>query len=430
MLVYDAVLTVVVLGLAIVNLAATRIASKLRNDENRQVRRERALLTGISAAGMRNIESLRATATEDDFFARWSGHQARELIARQKFAEFGRLTSALPAVLTLLGAAAIFGVGGVRVASGDMTLGALMGFYVLAGNFLRPVGRFVLSADAFEVLESNLQRIDDIATATQDPALAAGRGETPGQVATLNGRLRLDGRIELRNVTFGYRRNQPPLIENFSLAFEPGQRVAVIGPTGSGKSTLLKLVSGEYTPWAGEVLVDGMPIAEVPRPVLVSSMSIVDQHIFLFSGTVRDNLTMWNSAVEDHQVVTAAKDALIHDDIVARTGGYDAVVQEGGLNFSQGQRQRLEIARALVLNPSVMLLDEATSRLDAVTELGVDDALRRRGCACLMIAHRLSTIRDCDQIVVLERGREVQRGIHRELLADDGGLYRRLLEAE
>lgn len=430
MIVYDAGLAVLVLGLAAISLVVTKMASRLRNDENRQVRRERALLAGIGAAGMRNIESIRATATEDDFFTRWSGYQARELSARQRFAELGNLTSALPSVVLLLGAAAIFGVGGLKVASGDMTVGALMGFYVVMGSFLRPVGRFVHAADAFEVLESNLQRIDDVASSKQDPAFVASSDEAPGRVATVNGRLRLDGRIELRNVTFGYRRNHPPLIEGFSLTVEPGQRVAVIGPTGSGKSTLLKLVSGEYTPWEGEVLLDGVPITEVPRQVLTSSVSIVDQHIFLFSGTIRDNLTMWNPGIEDHRVVAAASDALIHDDIVARPGGYDALVQEGGLNFSHGQRQRLEIARAMVPNPSVMLLDEATSRLDAITEVGIDDALRRRGCSCLMIAHRLSTIRDCDQIVILERGREVQRGIHQDLLADRNGLYYQLLEAE
>ncbi len=435
MIVYDPVLAAVVLGLGLANVTVTRVVSRVRNDENQQVQRELALLAGVSSAGLRNIEALRSTATEDDFFSRWSGHQARELTARQKFAELGYVTAALPGLILLLNAVAVFGVGGWRVMSDDMTIGALMGFYLLANGFLQPIGRFARYADAFQVMESNLQRIHDVTAAPEDPVFAAPRRSQqdmrgPDRAATLHGRLRLDGRMELRNVTFGYRPNHAPLIEDFSLTVAAGQRVAVIGPTGSGKSTLLKLVAGGYTPWSGEILFDGVPIGEVPREVLTSSVAVVDQHIYLFSGTVRDNLTMWNPAVSDHRMVAAARDALIHDEIMSRPGGYSASVDEAGMNFSHGQRQRMEIARALAANPSVMLLDEATSRLDAVTELGIDDALRRRGCTCLIVAHRLSTIRDCDQIVVLDGGRAVQRGTHDELLADRQGMYFRLIQAE
>ena len=311
--------------------------------------------------------------------------------------------------------------------SGDMTVGALMGFYMLAANFLMPIGIFARFADAFKVLEADLQRIEDVMRAPEDPALSGDDREPVDQVATLNGRPRLAGRIELRNVTFGYRPNHPPLIDNLSLTIAPGQRVAVIGPTGSGKSTLLKLLTGEHVPWTGEILFDGFPRGEVPRRVLTGSVAVVDQQVMLFAASVRDNLTLWNSSVSDHDLVAAARDAVVHDDIMSRPSGYDAPVEEGGRNFSGGQRQRLEIARALVGNPSVLLLDEATSSLDAVTELKVDDALRRRGCTCLMVAHRLSTIRDSDQIIVLDRGREVQRGTHEDLLADECGLYRRMM---
>ena len=303
-------------------------------------------MAGVSSAGLRNIEALRSTATEDDFFARWSGHQARELTARQKFAELGYVAAALPNLVQLLNAVVVFGVGGMMVMSEDMSIGALMGFYVLAAGFLQPIGRFAKFADAFQVMESNLQRIQDVTAAPEDPLFAVPRHSEPERAATLNGRFRLDGRMEIRNVKFGYRRNLSPLIEDFNLS------------------------------------------------------------------------------------VAAAKDALIHEEIMSRPGGYSASVDEGGMNFSQGQRQRMEIARALAANPSVMLLDEATSRLDAVTELGIDDALRRRGCTCLIVAHRLSTIRDCDQIVVLDRGRVVQRGTHEELFSDRRGMYYRLVQAE
>ena len=432
MVVYDPLLALLVAALGGANVALMRVLSRLRSDENRQLRREQALLFGVGASGLRSMESLRATAAEDDFFSRWSGYQARELAARQQFAESGYVIAALPRLFLILGGAAVLGFGGWRVVSGDMTIGVLMGFYVVAVNFLQPIGRFVQSADAFQILEADLQRLSDVMEAPEGAALAAqsaADGAAGSGIATLNGRLRLAGRIELRNVTFGYQAKQAPLIDNLSLTIEPGQRVAVIGPTGSGKSTLLKLLSGEYRPWSGEILFDGVPIGEVPREVLTGSVAVVDQQIFLFAATVRDNLTMWNPTVPDQQLVAAAQDALIHDDIMGRAAGYDALVEEGGRNFSGGQRQRLEIGRALVNNPSVLLLDEATSTLDALTEMRIDDSLRRRGCTCMIVAHRLSTIRDCDQIVVLERGREVQRGVHEELIADAQGLYRQLLQA-
>ena len=420
-----------VAALGLVNAMLTRVAGQRRSDENRQVRREQALLAGVGASGLRNVESLRATAGEDAFFTRWSGYQARELTARQRFAELGHVTASLPRLFLLLGAAVVFGLGGLRVISGDLSIGMLMGFYVVAGNFLQPLGRFVQFADMFQTLEADLQRIDDATAVSEDPMLERQRNAVSGSVATLGGRLRLAGRLELRNVTFGYRLNHQPLFENFNLTVEPGQRIALIGPSGSGKSTLLKLASGEYTPWSGEILFDGVPIGEVPRRVFTGSTAVVDQHIFLFAGTVRDNLTMWDPTVPEHQLVAAAKDASIHDEIMGRPSGYDAEVEEGGANFSGGQRQRLEIGRALGQNPSVLFLDEATSRLDAVTELSIDDALRRRGCTCLIVAHRLSTIiRDCDQIITLERGREVQRGAHEDLIADEQGLYYQLIQAQ
>ena len=401
-----------------------------RNDENRQMRREQALLSGIGMFGLRNIDALRATGASDGFFSRWAGHQARELASRQKVAELGGVTASLPGLFGMLTAAVVLGIGGWRVASGDASVGLLVGFYFLAVSFLQPVGRFMLFAESFLLLDSSLYQIDDVMDADADPLLPTPHGGERTGVATIDGRLRLTGRIEMRGVTFGYRRHREPLIEGFSLTVEPGQRIAVVGPTGSGKSTLVKLLMGEHAPWSGEILFDGVPLREVPRDVFTASVAAVDQQIFLFAASVRDNLTLWNATVPDRQVVAAATDALVHDEVMARAGGYDSEVSEGGVNFSGGQRQRLEIGRALVSNPSVLLLDEATSALDAVSEMHIDDALRRRGCTCLIVAHRLSTIRDCDQIVVLDRGREAQRGTHSELIENADGLYSRLVRAQ
>lgn len=433
MFVYDAWLALLLAALAVANGFLMQVVSSARTDENRRLQREQGVLAGIGAFGVRNLDTLRATAAEDEFFSQWTGCQARELNVRQRFLELGHVIASLPALFLVLGSAAVLAVGGARVLAGEWTLGLLMGFYVLAGSFLRPVGRFVQFADAFQILEADLQRLSDVLAAVEDPGLAATAGPSQGSggrtVATLDGRTRLVGRIELRDVTFGYRPNGAPLIDKFSLTVEPGQRVAIVGLTGSGKSTLFKLMSGVYTPWSGEILFDGVPRAEVPREVLTASVALVEQQPVLFAATVRENLTLWNPAVPEGQLIAAAKDALLHDDIMRRGSGYDSQVREGGGNFSGGQCQRLELARALTGNPSVLLLDEATSALDAATEERIDHAVRRRGCTCIVVAHRLSTIRDCDQIIVLDRGHDVQRGVHEELMADENGLYHRLIRA-
>ena len=429
MLAYDPLLCAVVVGLGALGAAAMRVLARARVDENRRLRREQGILCGIGMFGLGKIDTLQATAAEDDFFSRWTGHQARELRARQRFAELGYVNAALPLLFLILGNAAVLGLGGWRVMSDDMTLGMLTAFYMAAVNFMQPIGRFIQFADTFQILEADLQRLDDVFDAPEDRDFAPASGASGDRVAAFAGRLRLKGRIELRDVTFGYQDNREPLFKDFSLTVEPGQRVAIVGPSGSGKSTLSALVAGIQQPWSGEVLIDGHPRGAIPRELLHGSMSLVDQHVFLFADTVRENLTMWIPEVPDQILVAAAQDATIHEEIVSRPLGYDAPVDEAGRNFSGGQRQRLEIARALVNNPSVLILDEATSSLDTITEVRIDDALRRRGCTCLIVAHRLSTIRDCDLIVVLDRGREVQRGAHQDLMRDADGLYRQLVEA-
>ena len=429
MLAYHPPLALAVLTLALLMVLLLLPIARIRSDEANALRREQGLLVGVGTLMLNQTDTLRMAAAEDRLFARWSGHQARELKARQQFSEVSHLIAALPGLFTMVGYAAVLAVGATQVMTGEMTLGGLAAFFIVAAMFLEPIGRFVELADERKALETDMQRLDDIADSPEDPGLTR-RRETSEAIATLDGHLRLAGQVELRGVTFGYNRARPPLIRDFNLVLKPGQRIAFVGPTGSGKSTLSRLVAGIYHPWSGEILFDGRPRHEIPEEVLSRSLSMVDQHIVLFSTTVRDNLTLWNRAVPDDDVVAAARDAGIHDDILLRPRGYATPVEEDGGNFSGGQRQRLEIARALVGNPTLLILDEATSALDAATEARVDDALRRRGVSCLIVAHRLSTIRDCDQIIVIDQGKEVQRGTHDELMADASGLYRRLVQAE
>lgn len=424
---YDVTLALIVLGLMAGNMLVTRAVARIRTEENHALRQEQGLMAGLGMLMLRRTDTLRMTGADDGFFSRWGGHQARELAARQRFMKWGHINAALPVLFMTLTHAALLAVGAGKVMAGELTVGALAATYFLATLALMPVGRFVEFANERQALEAALQRIEDIARTEKDARFK--RRAAADTTATLNGKLRLAGHVELRDVTFGHDAGRPPLIRNLNLVIRPGQRVALVGGSGSGKSTLASIVAGAFDPWSGEVLFDHRPRREIPDEVMVRSLSVVDQNPVLFSATIRENITLWNSAVPDNVLVDAARDAQIHDRILDRPRGYEALVDEDGSNFSGGERQRLEIARALVGGPTVLILDEATSALDTITEKTVDDALRRRGVSCLIVAHRLSTIRDCDQIIVLDRGVELQRGTHDELMRDRDGLYRRLVQS-
>jgi NHLM bacteriocin system ABC transporter peptidase/ATP-binding protein len=422
---YDAVLTLVGIVVVSLNVAALQYVSRRRVDGNRRLVQDQGKLLGTAIGGLQTIETLKATGGESDLFSRWAGHQAKVVNGRQELERYTQILDAVPSLLSAVNTALILGLGGLRVMNGSLSVGGLVAFQLLMAAFIAPVNRLVSLGGRLQMVEGDMNRLDDVLRYRVDPAAVMDLGdELPDGAA-----VKLAGTLELRDVSFGYSRLDPPLIEKLSLTLKPGSRVALVGGSGSGKSTIARLVTGLYQPWEGEILLDGQPRREIPPAVLAGSLATVDQSIFLFEGTVRENLTLWDGTVPLPEVVSAAKDACIHEDVAARPGGYDSAVEEGGANWSGGQRQRLEIARALVGRPSVLVLDEATSALDPTTESRIDESLRRRGCTCLLIAHRLSTIRDADEILVLDRGKVVQRGTHDELKAVEGP-YARLISTE
>ena len=327
-----------------------------------------------------------------------------------------------PALLNAVNTALIMIIGGFQIMDGLMTAGIFMAFRSLMDSFQAPLGKLMGLGMSLQQTEMQMQRLNDVFRHDIDPVFYPPTEKAPKPIE----REKLTGLVELRDVAFGYSPLVAPLIENFNLTLEPGRWVALVGHSGSGKSTIARVVSGLQREWSGKILFDGLERAEIPKDVLINSIAAVDQEILMFSGTVKENLSLFNSSIPRADITAAAKDAVIHDDITKLEGGYDHRIKEDGANFSGGQKQRLEIARALACNPSILILDEATSALDPVTEEAVLTNIRRRGCACLMIAHRLSAFRDCDEIMVLEHGKIVQRGTHNEMLTSDGP-YRRLV---
>lgn len=424
MLLYDPLLTAIGVTFALINIFVLKWVNRKRSDLKQRVLQEGGKISGTAMGGLQLIETIKASSSETDFFARWSGQVAKFRNALQDMNRWNSLVMPVPALVSGLSTAAILGLGALKVMDGELTIGMLVAFQSLMSSFLAPFNSIVQLGTELQTLQGDMNRLDDVMRYREDPIY----GTQASASAPADGRLQLSGKVEIKGLTFGYSKLDPPLIEDFDLTLKPGSRVALVGGSGSGKSTVAKLVSGLFEPWEGDILFDGTPMRETPREVFLNSFSFVDQEIVLFQGSVRDNLTMWNPAIPDPQIVQAAKDACVHEVISARPGGYASMLDENGANLSGGQRQRLEIARALTSNPSLLVLDEATSALDSETEKIIDDNLRRRGCACLIVAHRLSTIRDCDEIVVLHKGKIVQRGTHDQMM-QEGGPYKQLIES-
>lgn len=422
---YDVILTLVGITMAVINIVILQYVSRARKDGNRQLTNETGKLLGTTTSGISMIETLKASGRENDFFTNWIGYLAKVTNAQQELGWLSTRLNTIPPLLTSLTTSAILGIGALRIMDGQMTLGALVAFTYLMNNFINPVNQLVSVGAMLHETESDMGRIDDVMNYEVDNQFRE-ENAVKTDSATQN---KLVGYFEMENVTFGYNPTIPPLIEKFSLKLKPGSRVALVGGSGSGKSTVAKIASGLFDPWDGKVLLDGRSRKEIPRNIITESLSVIDQDVLVFNGSINENIAFWDTLIPEKNIVQSARDAAIHDVIAARTDAYDSKVMEGGANFSGGQRQRLEIARALVSNPSILIMDEATSALDPATEKMVMDNIKKRGCTCLIVAHRLSTIMDCDEIIVMEFGKIAERGTHQELMSMNG-VYSQLIETK
>ena len=330
-----------------------------------------------------------------------------------------QILNAIPQVANEITNVLVLMAGGLLVIRGQMTAGMLIAYSSLLESFTEPVNQLVGFIQKIQTLKADMSRVEDIMKYEKDEKFGK-REEIP-----MNNKL--SGEVELKEISFGYSILEKPLVENFNFHLKSGSSIAFVGASGCGKSTVSKIVSGLYLPWSGEIKMDGIPYEKIPKEVTASSIATVSQNITLFSGTIKDNLTMWNRNILEQDIVKAAKDACIHEVITSKPGAYEFQLTEGGANLSGGQRQRLEIARALVTNPSILIMDEATSALDPIVEKEIMNNIKRRGCTCIIVAHRLSAIRDCDEIIVMERGKIVQRGTHQKLMNVEGH-YQRLIQ--
>ncbi len=418
MLQYSGLLTAFVVLLSLISITSMQLRWRWDTDCNMKILKEQGQLSSLSMGGVQMMQTIKACGLEDDFFSKWYGYYSRFTNIQNYTARKSQFIQTIPGVFIALNSALILIAGGLKIMSGELSIGGLLAFQILSGSFLGAVNKFVSLGQSLAAMKANVNRIEDVMAYDVDTTdtRAAEKEET-----------QLSGNIRVENITFGYNQFEPPVISDFTLELNPGKRIALIGASGSGKSTLARIIAGLLEPWEGRVLFDGKSREHYSHASLTNSISVVDQSIFLFSDTVKNNLTLWDETIAESSIFQAARDACIHDDIINRAEGYNALIEEGGTNFSGGQRQRLEIARALCKSPNILILDEATSALDPLTENKIDNHLRRRGCSCIIVAHRLSTIRDADEIIVLDKGVVVQRGTHEEMIQDQDSYYARLV---
>lgn len=404
----------------ILNIVILRVIHRKRVASSRRMQAEIGGLQGFTTAAINNIDAIKGSTAEQDYFRKWSEHFMKMQNATVKCTTANLRTETIPLMMEAVSNVLVLGIGVYYIMKGYLTAGMLMTFQSFMTASMRPMSHITNDVQELATVQAQVERMEEVLAEECDVPDALEPVED-----VRNGKLR--GEIELRNVTFGYDRNAEPLISDFNLRLEPGRSVAFVGPSGCGKSTIAKLVSGLYKPWSGEVLFDGKPQSEINRDVFANSVAIVDQNIVLFDGTIADNVKLWDESTEDFAMILACHDAQIHEEIVIREGAYQAPVECGGRNFSGGQRQRIELATAFSKEPSVMIMDEGTSALDAVTEEIVMRNIRNTGCSQIIIAHRLSTIRDCDEIIVLREGKVVERGNHEQLMANRG-FYSQLVD--
>ena len=422
MIEYSVPLTVIGVSVSVVDLALLVYMRRRMVDLTLKIQQDSGKEYGTMMNGLMMIESIKSSGSEGELFSKWSGYKAKTISGGLYVKQWMMKIKLLPDLFAGVNSALIMAIGGFSIMEGVMTAGIYMAFLNILNQFHEPFGKLTALGTTLQTTEMQMQRLDDVRRYQTDSLNYPEEKEYKPFPNT-----RLSGELELKNVNFGYSPLSGPLLENFNLHIEPGHWTAIVGGSGSGKSTLAKIVAGLYEEWDGEVLFDGIKRRDIPRQIIVNSLSTVDQDVFLLEGTIQENISLFDDSISKADIVRAAKDACIHQDIIRINGGYDAKVYEGGKNFSGGQRQRLEIARALAINPSLLILDEATSALDPMTEQIVLENIRRRGCSCLIVAHRLSTIRDADEIIVMERGKVVERGEHREMIKHNGP-YRRLIE--